>query len=399
MKTISLTAPVGQRALESRALERNAPRARDALRLQWWHIYLLFACWTLFSVFVFSRFSSLGDSRSYLTGVYDEGPRALRTLVITDIAETVFALMGNMLLAQLVFSMFAASGVWYMVRHARLHGRYRWPLIAILLLPNFGVWASVVGRESLFVGLLGFMLGAVLSYYRRPRFAVALLALACVAGMTFIRAPYGLGTALFLLMFLLYRSGPRIGASTGVHTLFFTLVGLLVLMVAWPYLGAYINEQALPQAEAYFTINSDATRLWIDMDTAAELFTSLWWSLPLALIGPTPAEVIERPMMLPFMLSGLVVFGSLLYSLVLAIRAPRGMVRKFLLLGWLPAVVLILIAYVPFGIYNPGSAIRYASCFLLLLVFPSMLLSTTFADAPVRSVRERPQARRRTRGG
>jgi hypothetical protein len=67
-----------------------------------------------------------------------------------------------------------------------------------------------------------------------------------------------------------------------------------------------------------------------------------------------------------------------------AFRAPSGRERKILLLCWLPAVAFILIAYVPFGIYNSGSAIRYASCFLLFLIFPSMLLSAVSAEAAAR---------------
>lgn len=362
-------------------------QARPAGGLRWWHIYPTFACWTVFSVFVFSTFSTLGDSEAYLSGAYDDDSMAARTQVLSHIANAAFAVTGSELLAHLLFSMFAASGAMYMVTHARLHGRYRWPFLAIVLMPNFGIWASVVGRESIFVGLLGFFLGAVLNYYRRPRFHLALLALICVAGMTFIRSPYGIGMALFLLMFLLYRSGPRIGVSTGVHALFFCLAALFVLVCAWSSMDDYITGEVLPQARSYFTIYSETTRTWINMDTMVELFSSLWWSLPLALIGPTPAEVVARPVMLPFLLSGMIVFGNLLYSLSLSLRAPRGMARKILLLGWLPAVALILIAYVPFGIYNPGSAIRYASCFLLLLAFPSMLLSTISADAPVQQMR------------
>ena len=85
--------------------------------------------------------------------------------------------------------------------------------------------------------------------------------------------------------------------------------------------------------------------------------------------------------MSPFFLSGVVIFCSLLYSIGVAFNAPAGRERKILLLGWLPALAIILVAYVPFGIYNSGSAIRYASCFLLFLVFPSMLLSAASAAA------------------
>jgi hypothetical protein len=356
----------------------SAP-AREGMR--WSRTYLIFLCWTLFSVFLYSRFSTLGDSQSYLTGAYDDDTHAARTMVITRIAETVFAVVHSQLLAHLVFAAFAATGVWYLIRHARLHGRYRWPLLAILLTPNFGVWASVIGRESLFVGLLGFFMGAVLSYCRKPSFLQALVALACIGGTTFIRAPYGIGLALFFVMFLAYRSGPRIRLSVGVQALLFTVACLFVLAFVWPYLDDYISGEVLPKAKGYFTVSSETTRTWIQMDTTSKLLGSLWWSLPLALVGPTPAEVMARPVMLPFFLSGLVVFGSLLYSIGVSFRTAHGRERKILVLAWLPAMLVILIAYVPFGIYNSGSAIRYASCFLLFLTFPSMLLSAVSAES------------------
>lgn len=365
---------------EHQALEADSGQAPRPW-LRWPRVYLIFFCWTVFSVFFYSRFSTLGDSLSYLTGAYDEDDTQARNLVITKIAEVVFAVTHNQFLSQLVFSFFAATGVAYMIKHAHLHERYRWPLLAILLLPNFGVWASVIGRESLFVALMGFFIGATLSYCRKPTFGHAFLALICVGGMTFIRAPYGAGVALFFVLFLIYRSGPRLGLSIGVQALLLCLLFPLVLSLVWPYIDGYVTNEVLPKAKGYFTIKSNTTRTWIDIRTTAELLASLRWSLPLALVGPTPAEVAARPVMLPFFLSGIVVLCSFLYSIGVALRAPFARERKILLLGWLPAMVFILIAYVPFGIYNSGSAIRYASCFLLFLIFPSMLLSTAAAAA------------------
>jgi hypothetical protein len=80
--------------------------------------------------------------------------------------------------------------------------------------------------------------------------------------------------------------------------------------------------------------------------------------------------------------AGLIVFGLLVHSVYVALfKIPRGPVRGTLLLGWLPATVVILVSYMPFGIYNPGSGIRYASCFLLFLILPSLLLSVVPAVA------------------
>lgn len=335
-------------------------------------IFLIFLGWTAFSVFVYSRYSQLGDASSYLTGEYGEDAQA-RTLLITMIATQLISLLRSDLLAHLAFSLFVASGVYYLARQARIEGRYRWPLLAILLNPNFGVWASVVGRESMFVALLAFFMGAVVGFHRDRGLHRFLLALLCVVGMVFIRAPFGLGVALFFLLFLAISLGPRTRLSLGVQALMLTLVGLFALMLVWPYVDAYIAEEVLPTARSYFTVNSTTTRTWVDIGTTGEFFRSLPWTLPLALVGPTPAEAMARPVMLPFLLAGLAVLGTLLYSIRVAFRSPAGPMRKILLLGWLPAILVILVSYVPFGIYNPGSGIRYASCFVLFLVFPSML--------------------------
>lgn len=344
--------------------------------------YAIFVCWTLFSVFVYSRYSQLGDANSYLTGAYDE-TGAARTYVITLIATRLIALVHSDLIAHLVYSLFAASGVAYLVTQAKVHGRYRWPLLAILLLPNFGVWASVIGREALFIGLLGFFMGAVIGYFTERGLQRLLLAVVCAAGMIFIRAPFGAGTAIFLLMFLVYLWGPRTQLSLGVQFLGFLAAAAFALYLLWPMIDDYIANDVLPKAKTFFTVNSDTTRLWMNLDSTGKLFKTLWWTLPLALIGPTPGEVLARPVMLPFFLSGLVVIGVLLFSMQVALRqSPPGVLRKILVLGWLPAVALMLISYVPFGVYNPGSGIRYESCFLLFLILPSMFLSAITAEQP-----------------
>jgi len=347
-------------------------------------VYAIFVAWTLFAVFVYSRYSQLGDAQSYLAGAYDETGE-LRTVIVTRIATAIVRILHSALLSHLFFSLFAASGVAYLVRQARLHDRHRWPLLVLLLLPNFGVWAAVIGREALFIGLLGFFMGATVGYARRRGLQRLLLALLCVGGMTMIRAPFGLATGLFLLMFLLYVRGLRMHLSMGVQAIGMAAVGLFALALAWPALDDYIGNEVLPLARSYFTINSDTTRTWIHLDSTGTFLRSLWWTLPLALVGPTPGEVMARPVMLPFLASGLAIVGLLAYGVATAVRAPAGMPRKLLLLGWLPAIAIILVAYVPFGVYNPGSGIRYASCFLLFLVYPSMLLSALEAEeAPPR---------------
>lgn len=339
-------------------------------------VLAIFVGWTLFSVFVYSRYSQLGDAQAYLTGGYDEGSQG-RTLLLVRIAGALRSVLGSDLLVHLAFSLFAASGVCYLLQQADVRGRHRWPVLLLLLNPNFGVWASVTGRESLFIGLLGYFMAAVLGQARRGGAGHVLMAVLCLAGMIYIRAPFGIGIGLFYLIHLLYAWGPRLRISVGVQALFFLMVAALAAWFAWPWIDAYIGNEVLPVARSYFTIHSDTTRTWVQLNSSGDLFSGLWWTLPLSLIGPTPGEVFARPLMLPFFVAGLAVFCLFLHAIHLALfKAPQGAARGVLLLGWLPATLVILVSYVPFGIYNPGSGIRYASCFLLFLIFPSLLLAT-----------------------
>ena len=65
-------------------------------------IYSLFVCWTLFSVFLYARFSQLGDSSAYLAGAYSDDVEA-RTLMVAILAQRVISLLHSELLAHLVF--------------------------------------------------------------------------------------------------------------------------------------------------------------------------------------------------------------------------------------------------------------------------------------------------------
>lgn len=350
------------------------------------YVFVIFLIWSLFAVLVYSHFSQLGDNESYLTGAYDDSGQA-RTVFITLISSKILAMVGNETITDIIFGAFAALGVAYMVKHGQVHGRHRWPLLAIMLNPNFGVWSSVVGREALFVCMLGFFMGSVLGYYQNRRAYFLIIALLCLAGMTFIRSAYGLGMGIFFIMFIIYTSRIRSRLGFGVQVLLFTLAMMVALFALYPYLDDYIRNDVLPKAKSYFTVASTTTRTWVSVNSTGELVRSLPWSLPLALMGPTPSEVIARPVMFPFLLSGVLVLGVTIYSIFISFhRQASATVRKILILGWFPATLFIIVSFVPFGIYNPGSGIRYESCFLLFLVFPSMLYSVVDAGEHVENV-------------
>jgi amino acid transporter len=151
------------------------------------------------------------------------------------------------------------------------------------------------------------------------------------------------------------------------------MVVATVALVAGNVLVDAFESTVLPKAKSYFTIHSSTTRTWVQLDTIGDYLSQFWWMLPTALIGPTLHEVIHRPIMLLTWLAGLAVVAAMANALLVALRAREPFERKLLLLSWLPAVAALAFAYVPFGIYNPGSGIRYASSFLPFVLYPRLL--------------------------
>jgi hypothetical protein len=333
-------------------------------------IHLLFAGWTCFAVLVYSQFSQLGDSDAYGAGAYMDSS-STRTVLIATIASTLNSLTGIPLVAHLAFGSFAAAGMAYMA--TAIPGSLHWSWWAVVGNPNFGTWSAIVGREAVFVGLVGYCLGACLRGAGKPWGLHACVALGCAAAALFIREAFGAAVMLFVLASIILPR-PRLPVvAGGVRVLVPGLVACWVVAVGADDFANLMNHTVLPKARSYFTIHSPTTRDWITLDTIDQYLASLGWMLPLSLLGPTPMEVLRRPVMLPSMLGGIAVVMVIADAVLATMTHRRAHVARACRWAWLPAMVVILFCYVPFGIYNPGSGIRYAASFLPFALYPRML--------------------------
>jgi hypothetical protein len=229
-------------------------------------------------------------------------------------------------LAHLAFSMFAATGVAYMVGQARVHGHYRWPLLALLLTPSFGVWASVVGRESLYIGCLGFFMGAVVGYFRARAACIA-----CCSrwwpwrALVFIRAPFGGAMALFFVMAWDADARAARGPEPGRADDGAARAGCARDRGRVAATGRLHRRRSAAQGTQLL---HHLFRFHAHVDQHPDLARAVHQPVvDLAARGGRAhagRSVFARPVLFPFFASGLVVFFLLLYAIQQAFRAPRA---------------------------------------------------------------------------
>ena len=94
------------------------------------------------------------------------------------------------------------------------------------------------------------------------------------------------------------------------------------------------------------------------------------------IIGPLPSELIKRPEFIPFFLEGLAILLTPLLMLkkISKNQKNKTFILENYLLGLLPAILIVMLIHSPFGVTNPGSAVRWRVNFELLFYFAPLLL-------------------------
>jgi hypothetical protein len=103
----------------------------------------------------------------------------------------------------------------------------------------------------------------------------------------------------------------------------------------------------------------------------------------ISIVGPLPSEVLNRIELLPFFIEGILIMLSplIIYNWACKHYIPR--VEVFKRIFWwslTPAILILILNHAPFGILNPGSAIRWRTNFEQIFYLAPLLLLYRFKD-------------------
>jgi hypothetical protein len=329
----------------------------------WAYFYIFYFAYrcanTVFAEIIIRKFTKLGDSRQYMHSGFDFGTGWYSASnPITENIGTVFSIIffKNEILISLAFQSIAFYGIYQLLK--TLDSESRKYMALLLLFPSFNIWSSVASKEAIIVFAICIICKFVVDMYSfRDKFTFIFI---FSVYLIWVYKSHYLPAILFL-----------IGVSKMAQ--YFRPTHLLVLIAGVTSLTPlFIFQQKISELSfliiPHFRGYGHSTRevFWID---TYDVFYKAPYGMFQSFFGPTIGEAIRSLNILhvfSFFESALLL-GFLIFLLIR--NLPRLPVYSFLI--WIFSIFWILFANYPFGIMNPGSAVRYRTGYIvfILLIF------------------------------
>ncbi len=333
---------------------------------------------TIFALFVFNRFTPLIDSINYVNNFYlTDIP--YRTLVVQYITNFLVSLT-TPLVTHIIFSLFSGSAILY---YALKSKKNSW-LLLILLFPSALTWTSIVGKEAIYFGCVGIFLILWIDLIKE-KLSYRHLSLTIPLGLCAILRPHYTISLLWLAfsalviknnmfnfkIFSVIKAESYKEANNRVIILLFitTIFGIAYLLMPELTDRGYNGIDTMARASRNLTLNIHTLEAFKSHMSTGMLF---------GIIGPLPSELLRRPEFLPFFIEGIVILiapfaiGFILFNKT---QGTKSHIYFFnFIYGVVPAIIILLLIHAPFGILNPGSAIRWRVNFELIFYMAPLLL-------------------------
>jgi len=338
-------------------------------------------CGIYFATQIFSSYTPLVDSRRYLSGLYT-GENGFRTTIVQWLATTL-SQYGGPYFAHFIFSMTSVSGLIYYY----LTGGQRYILLLTLLPPSIFVWSSIVGKEAIFCGGMGLALVIWSSYTIRPLRYYEYLMLTISLILCFLFRPHYAVAILWL--YTASFSIKNFKRKTVIILTIFLLAVFLILvyLLIWNELlfrgYSGIESTARSSRFEYFGIlpNGEAHH------ASFKLFKEyIPLGMIIGIVGPLPMEVFKRIEFLPFFIEGIIILFSplIVYYWALSNKLlEKAKIKIYFMCCFAPAIFILMLLHAPFGILNPGTAIRWRANFELVFYLAPLLLIFRLLDEKI----------------
>lgn len=320
----------------------------------------------IFAIFLYSEFSPLVDTHSYLTGeVYE--PRWMFTESTSMIGTITyfFSLILGPVLANTPFVILSFYGIYYAVSRIDLTNKQLIILLILLSFPTFGIYSSVASKEAVGVFFMGVILGFIIDIIKNRHVENYLLIIIAFYLCILFKPQYLIGISALLIYLFLSKKLKLDG-----YDKLFLLVLFFIVSFGLLYFFRYEISEYSFRMPKYFSLNSASTRentFWID---EFDVFKNAFYGMYIAFVGPTLTEAFQKTTHLFAWLESMVILstfavGSLKLFLV-ATKTSKLNIYYFSI--FLIPTLWILFVHYPFGLLNPGSAIRYRENFYGFLV-------------------------------
>jgi len=335
----------------------------------WLFYFAIRFFYLLFTIFVYARLTTLGDTHRYLDANI---PFSLRIFYDSNYFMDFFAgttssfFRGNMLLSNIPAMLISFFVTKWVIEKLSLRKYVNNILLMVMIsLPNFVIWTSVWSKE-----VFGLVYSAI----------IAVLIINFLNGNYKIKIVHMLGLYLcllfnpqympFILQGLIFIYVSRKFLKHNSVGQFWLAFVFLCINISFLFAIRDIVNMYAGRMHAHFDFYfAGSTRDNIFLEDY-DFFRHLPWGMFIAFFGPTLAEMIENPL---HAIAGIESLMKILLFFYLSKYIYTRYVLKFRIPSLLPIsyhIIFfgILFIHYPFGVFNPGSAIRYRSRFIFLFI-------------------------------
>ena len=320
-----------------------------------------------FALFLYSRFTSLGDTWRYIAGGdgYLSPSFLYNSTHLMDTLAYTFSLFLGSTFANFPFLIFSFYGIYYAVSRLQLSNNQLIVVLALLSLPSFGVWTSIASKEAMGVFFLGIILGFIIDVIKRNPNKNYMLVLFAFYLCAIFKPQYLVGVTALLTFIFTSRKFALKGPGKLVLLGLFFISSFTVL-----YLFRHqINDLSFVMP-LHFSLDAGSTRentIWVN---EFDVFWNAPYGMLIGFFGPTISEALSKPSHFLAFLESAMIMGAFFYAVLklVLISVNTGRLNIFYLGVFLSATLWLLFVQYPFGALNPGSAIRYRENFYAFLV-------------------------------
>lgn len=238
-----------------------------------------------------------------------------------------------------------------------------WSLFILISLPNFCIWTSIYSKE--FFGLVfSAILGVLFINFLKGNYKLQWRDLFAAYLCLLFKPQYFPFILQGLLYIYLSRKFFKSANARGLFAVF--MVGCNLLMIYSVH--DLIDELAL-QMHAHFDFAGTSSRPNIFLKNG-DFFRYAPVGMFTAFFGPTLSEMVRNPLHLIAGIESVAIIGLFTWLVFRSIYRlmTQGKFSPIPLFSiWITIAGLLFIHY-PFGIFNPGSAIRYRTNFLFFII-------------------------------
>lgn len=313
----------------------------------------------LLGIYIYTKFTSLGDTMVYLSGGLPEFSNFsyfTSTGLMTKLGILFHTYLRLPFLSCLPFIIVSYASIKYVIKsHDELRSTI---LYALLLTPHFLIYTSVFSKEAISCVFSAILASWVISYIKGD-FKFKLIYIIGIIVCAIFKAQFlpFIFEALFLLWITQRIHSAKIIAFIAL-SIWLVNIGTLYYLRDFIDEGAQVFKLNFTYGDAKSTRETEffSEKYGVFKHLPAGMFISFW--------GPTINEMIAKPAQLFAGLESFVIF--LIYGFLFVGSVLKSKFDAKIFWSYSFIVLGILMVHYPFGIFNPGSAIRYRQNFHLL---------------------------------